>query len=73
MGKINLYMFKESDGTFSWRKAGTALIFLAFTYAIIGWLHTHHFDELPPSYMFIIGGVFGLYFVRKSLNSRIEK
>ena len=65
---FNLYVFKEPDGTFSWRKAGTALIFFVFAYACIGYLHTHNFDEFPVSYMGIIAGVFALYYFRKRIN-----
>ena len=48
--------------TFSWRKTGTALSFLSFTYAVIGYCHAHKFAELPNSYLIIIGGVFAFYF-----------
>jgi len=57
--------FVESNGTWSWRKTGTALSFLSFTYAVIGYCHTHNFDELPTSYLAIIGGVFVFYFGKK--------
>jgi len=70
---FNLNVFKDEDGAFSWRKTGTALTFFVFVYACIGYLHTHHFNELPISYMGIIGGVFALYFFRKRINNGSEK
>ena len=57
--------FAESNGEWSWRKTGAALTFLSFTYAVIGHLHTHNFDELPQSYLLIIAGVFAFYFSKK--------
>lgn len=66
---FDLNAFRDADKTFSWRKAGTALIFFVFAYACLGFLHTHGFDELPPAYMGIIGGVFALYFFRKRIDT----
>ena len=59
--------FKETDGQFSWRKAGTALCFGTFATACIGNLITHGFDELPKSYIGIIAGVFVFYFGKRFL------
>ena len=57
--------FTEKDGTFSWRKTGTAICFAVFATACIGFLITHNFDALPNSYQGIIGGVFVFYFGKR--------
>lgn len=57
-----LNIFKNSDGSFSFRKGGTALCFLLFAYSVIGFLHTHKFDELPAGYLGILFMVFTFYF-----------
>lgn len=62
-------IFTESGGVFSWRKAGTAIVFIVFAYAVIGFCHKHNFDELPGSYLGIIAGVFGFYFFKDVINN----
>ena len=59
------HIFSELDGSWSWRKTGTAICFLVFATACIGFLITHNFDPLPDSYQGIIGGVFIFYFGKK--------
>ena len=61
------HIFAEPDGSWSWRKTGTAICFLVFATACIGFLITHNFNELPKSYQGIIGGVFVFYFGKKFL------
>lgn len=63
------HMFNDPDGTFSWRKAGTAICFICYAYCVIGYGITHNFDEIPTSYQVIMGGVFSFYFVKKSLEN----
>ena len=55
------------DGEYSWRKTGAAICFLVFATACIGFLITHNFDELPTSYLGIIGGVFVFYFGKRMI------
>lgn len=57
------FLFKDADGSFSWRKGLTALTGIIFVTSIIGYLF---FDcrELPKSYQMIISGVFGFYFTK---------
>lgn len=62
------FFFKEKDGSFSWRKTGTALCFILFAYSVIGYLHTHKFNELPNSYQAIITMVFTFYFFKEVIN-----
>ncbi len=64
---LNKHPFIDASGTFSWRKAGTAIIFFTFGYACIGYCHKHNFDELPMSYIGIIAGVFTFYFLKESV------
>lgn len=66
---MNLFFFiKEKDGSFSWRKTGTALCFVLFAYSVIGYLHKHEFNELPNSYQAIITMVFTFYFFKEVIN-----
>ncbi len=62
--------FTEKDGTFSWRKTGTAICFSTFATACIGFLITHNFDELPGTYQGIIAGVFVFYFGKKLIDGK---
>jgi len=64
------YVFSEPDGSWSWRKTGTAICFVVFATACIGYLITHSFDELPTSYQTIIGGVFVFYFGKKLIEGK---
>lgn len=66
---MNLNIFKESNGAFSWRKCGTALCFLLFSYCVIGYEIKHSFDELPDGYMYLIGMVFLFYFFKKPMEN----
>ena len=62
---------QDPDGSFSWRKAGTGLCFLLFAFIVIGYCITHNFNELPSSYLVIIGMVFTFYFAKQPL-SKLE-
>lgn len=64
-----LFAFQESNGTFSWRKAGTALCFLLFAFSVIGYNFKHNFDQLPDGYLIIISGVFVFYFMKKPVEN----
>lgn len=66
--KTLLSIFAEKSGIFSWRKAGTAIVFLIFAFACIGYGFKHNFDELPASYLSIISGVFAFYFFKDVIN-----
>lgn len=65
--KINI--FTESDGSFSWRKAGTAIIFFVFAYSVIGYLHCNNFKELPSTYIMLIGLVITFYFTKDKIRN----
>lgn len=56
-----MHLFSELS-SFSMRKAGAALCFIAFITACIGNLISTGFEELPSSYLAIIAGVFVFYF-----------
>lgn len=62
--------FKEKNGTFSWRKAMTLVSVILFAAAVMGYLITHNFNELPPSYTTIIAGVFVFYFGKRLLEGK---
>lgn len=66
-------IFTDKDGTFSWRKAGTALIFFLFAYCVAGYCITHNFDEIPGTYQGIIAMVFVFYFAKESLRKMTLK
>lgn len=61
-------LFKE-NGEYSWRKIMTAQASICFTAAVIGNLISTGFDELPQSYLFIIGGVFVFYFGKRAFET----
>ena len=67
---LGIFMNQEE---FSWRKAGTALCYLVFGTANIGYLITHKFDELPASYLYILAGVFAFYFGKELITGFKEK
>jgi len=54
-------LFAEADGTFSWRKAMTAIVSVTFAVCAIAYAF-HWAQELPASYTAIIAGVFIFYF-----------
>ena len=64
------HIFSEPDGSWSWRKTGTAICFLVFATACIGYLITHGFEPLPDSYQYIIAGVFAFYFGKKLIEGK---
>lgn len=63
-------VFQEKDGSFSYRKVMTIVTIILFAIAVIGFLITHNFDELPTSYTTIIAGVFVFYFGKRLLEGR---
>ena len=65
-----IHPFKEEDGSYSWRKTGTAICFAVFATSCIGFLITHSFDELPGSSQGIIGGVFVFYFGKRLIEGK---
>ena len=65
-------LFMEKQGI-SWRKALTALSGLTFATSCVGYLITHNFDELPVSYLSIIGGVFVFYFGKDFFRNKTIK
>jgi len=60
-------LFKEADGTYSWRKILTGLTGILFSFAVIGFLFG--LPELPPSYQAIVSGVFVFYFFKKAIGN----
>lgn len=66
---MSFFIFTESSGTFSWRKAGTALCFLLFAVSVIGYSIANNWAELPASYIAIIAGVFIFYFAKRPLEN----
>ena len=63
------HIFTERDGSFSWRKAGTALCFLLFFICSLGNVIANHWAQLPDGYLIIISGVFAFYFLKKPLEN----
>ena len=59
--------FFNDNGNFSWRKAGTAICFISFAQAVIGYSIIHRWAELPGSYLGIIAGVFIFYFGKRMI------
>lgn len=55
-------MFTDTDKTFSWRKAMTAITSVTFAAACIGYVYFDWVRELPAAYTAIIAGVFIFYF-----------
>ena len=62
-------IFLEPDGSWSWRKTGTALCFILFAFAVVGFAIAHKFEELPKSYQGIIALVFSFYFFKNTINN----
>ena len=60
-------LFKEFDGSYSWRKILTALSGFVWTFAAIGYLFG--LQELPPSYIGMISGVWIFYFFKKTIGN----
>lgn len=72
--KWYVWLFTEPDGSFSWRKAGTGLIYLVFAFACVSYIAANGWKtELPASYMGIIAGVFAAYFLKKRLRGDAGK
>jgi len=60
-------LFKETDGSYSWRKILTGLTAFVFCFAVIGFLFG--LPELPTSYQAIVSGVFVFYFFKKTIGN----
>ena len=60
-------LFKEIDGSYSWRKILTAIVAFIFAFANLGYLFG--LPELPTGYQSIIAGVFTFYFVKSVLRN----
>jgi len=58
-------LFKELNGTISWRKIITAGVLICFMAAQIGYLITHNFDQLPAPYWGSDAGVIVFYFSKQ--------
>lgn len=61
MGVIKGF-FTGKDGNVSWRKIMTCGALISFMTAVVGFLITNDFKELPTAYMVTIDGVFVFYF-----------
>ncbi len=61
-------MFEEANGTFSWRKALTALSGLVFTAACI--VNLSGGPVLDSQYLMIIAGVFTFYFFKDKMSGQ---
>ena len=49
---------------FSWKKGITAATTFVFTYACIGFLNKNDFKVLPKPYLYVIAGIFAMYFLK---------
>lgn len=63
MSKV-VRVFTDEFGEFSWRKIMTAGALVCFMSAVMGYLITNDFAELPGTYQAIISGVFAFYFMK---------
>jgi len=59
----------DANGVFSWRKFLTAQSGALFATAVLWHLIKHNGDELPASYMIVIGGVFAFYFAKTAIEN----
>ncbi len=67
---MKIFNEKTKNGdVFSWRKAGTAMIFLVFGFAVCGNQISTKFAEMPTSYLTIIAGVFVFYFGKDAIRN----
>ena len=60
-------LFKEHDGSYSWRKILTALSGVVWGFSAIGYLFG--LPELPASYIGMISGVWLFYFFKDTVRS----
>lgn len=61
-------IFQDPNGHFSWRKAGTALIYILFAYLVIGFAITNDWKETPASYMAVFYLVIAFYFAKNPIS-----
>lgn len=61
-------IFQESNGHFSWRKAGTALIYILFAYLVVGYAIANKWAEIPASYMAVFYLVIAFYFAKNPIS-----
>lgn len=65
-----MILFKEHDGSFSWRKILTGIGGFLFAFSVIG--YEFGMPEIPASYQAIIAGIFAFYFFKNTVgNMRI--
>ncbi len=65
--------FLEKDGTFSWRKAGTAMIYFLFAFLVIGFAIIERWKEIPASYMAVFYLVIAFYFAKEGVRTLGKK
>lgn len=61
--------FADKDGSFSWRKAGTAICFILFAFHVIGQQIVTNFEPLNVEDAAIISGVFVFYFFKDTVRN----
>jgi len=60
-------IFNEQNGVFSWRKAGTAMIYFLFAFLVIGYAIKENWKEIPASYMAVFYMVIAFYFAKEGV------
>jgi len=60
------FMFSE-DSWFSWRKGITFIAAILIVAAISGYLIKHGFEELPTSYIVLLGSIVAFYFGKDAM------
>lgn len=63
------WIFEDTDGSFSVRKVLALIAGALFAYAVIYWKIANDGKELPASYLGVIAGVFGFYFLKNALSN----
>lgn len=63
-------MFRDVDGTFSWKKGLTAIAGFVFAAVSLGYAFTSWVRVLPMEYTTILAGVFGAHFVNTWINGK---
>jgi hypothetical protein len=64
-------MFKEKDGTFSWRKGLAFVTACVFVFSCVGYVF-FECRQLPIAYTSIIGGVFAFYFSKELFKKKSD-
>ena len=61
---------KDRDGTYSVRKFGGYSAIVLVIYLVVSYTIAHDFkEEVPNSYMVVIGGIISFYFVKTGLRN----